>query len=357
LAYCPRGNEVTQRLRRLFEQRALDLVLATMEVPSRALAAFAAQHVGGYCDDPDLDERVRFWDGYLSEKAGVCDDSIPSAYLSEMDQGLYGGLVGGEVRFLCDPATGWISSMVPPILKDWSELEHLAIRGEGPWLARYLRQLDVFVEAARGRFVILISGLNFVFELVGAMHTYVALYDRPEMVRRAVELARQLNVKVHQTFFERVRLLEGGTCSNMVQWMPGRIVSESVDPFHMTSVDCFERWGRENLEQIFAHFDGGVVHLHANGRHLLDAVSTVRGLKAILLADDRDFPPAFEFLPQARPRVGDLPLVVGVGFDRFREALERHELTGGVLYRVSGAPDVETANRCLEQVRDYRATV
>lgn len=84
----------------------------------------------------------------------------------------------------------------------------------------------------------------------------------------------------------------------------GRVISESVDPFHMTSVEYFERWRREQLEQIFAEFDGGVTHLHGNGRHLLEAVSSVRGLKAIALGDDRGFPPAFDVLAGLKRRAG-----------------------------------------------------
>ena len=154
-----------------------------METPSRTLAHFAATHAGGYCDYPDPDERVRFWDAFLSERAGVLDDSIPSAYLSELDQGLYGGLLGGDVRFLCDPATGWISSMVPPLLGDWSEFELRDFQTDSGWQERYVNQLKAFVDAARGKFgishFILISGLNFVFELIGATETYLALGDRP----------------------------------------------------------------------------------------------------------------------------------------------------------------------------------
>ena len=158
-----------------------------------------------------------------------------------MDQGLYGGLLGGDVRFICDPATGWISSMVPPLLDDWASLDELSFAPDSPWAQRYLRQLDVFAAGARGKFgishFILINGLNLVFELVGATNTYLALLDRPEMVERALDLAFRLNLWVQKAFFERVPLLEGGTCSNMVQWLPGRILSESVDPFHMASVD------------------------------------------------------------------------------------------------------------------------
>ncbi len=359
LSYCPQGATVLQRLRRLYQRRSQEIVLAAMAVPSRELAAFAERHRPGRQEYPEPSERVQFWDALLKERTALYDDSIPTAYLSEMDQGLYGGLIGGEVRFLCDPASGWISSMVPPILRDWSEFEQLSFSTEHEWFHRYRRQLDVFTQAARGKFAIshfiLISGLNFVFELVGATQTYFDLIDRPEMVRRAIDLGFELNVKVQETFFENTPLLEGGTCSNMAQWVPGRIVSESVDPFHMTSIDYFQRWGRENLERIFERFDGGVLHLHGNGRHLLETVASVRGLKAVFLVDEDGYPPVFAELEQYKRRVGDLPLVASVDYWSFSQALKEHRLTGGVFYRVGGVPDLDTANRCMDLVREYDA--
>jgi hypothetical protein len=141
----------------------------------------------------------------------------------------------------------------------------------------------------------------------------------------------------------------------MVQWIPERIVSESVDPFHMTSVEMFEEWGRGPAERILTQFDGGVLHLHGNGRHLLAAVRTLRGLKAVYLGDDRGFPPAFEALPGLKAIAGDLPLVLSVDFGPFREALEGRRLTGGVFYKVRGVPDADTANRLMEKVRAYHA--
>ncbi|MCU0874577.1 MAG: hypothetical protein MUE50_19775, partial [Pirellulaceae bacterium] len=201
---------------------------------------------------------------------------------------------------------------------------------------------------------ILIDSLNFVFELVGATNTYVSLLEQPELVRRAIDFAFELNVLIQDTFFERVGLLVGGTASNMVQWIDGRIVSESVDPFHMTSVDYFEAWGREPVERILGHYDGGVLHIHGNGRHLLQAVSSIRGLKAIYLGDDRGFPQAFEVLGDLQTRTGDVPLVVSVDWDRFVDALRRRTLPGGVLYQVTGADRADAVNRLMEEVRAYR---
>ena len=358
LLYKPNAAAVTQGLRQLYDRQAGDRIFATMKVPGAALAQFAHDYPEGVCPYPDPDTRIAFWDRLLAERAALEDDSIPAAYLSEMDQGLYGGMLGGHVEFMAHPDSGWISSMVAPLLRDWSEFGTLRIDQSAVWFQRYLRQLDVFVRGAASKFgvshFILIDSLNFVFELVGATNTYASLLDDPDQVRRAVEFAFELNLLVQQTFFDRVGLLAGGTVSNMVQWLPGRIVSESVDPFHMTSVAYFETWGREPAERILSRFDGGVVHIHGNGRHLLEAVSTLRGLKAIYLGDDRGFPSAFDVLGELQQRTGAVPLVVSVDWARFTERLDRHSLPGGVLYQVTQVPSIAAANRLMERVRAYR---
>jgi len=359
LAYKRGAGEVIERLRGLYERRAADRIFASFAVPSAALEEFGQRYPYGFCAYPEPSERIAFWDRLLAERADLEDDSIPSAYLSEMDQGLYGGLLGGEVQFMAHPENGWISSMVAPLLKDWAEFDHLQLDPGHPWFKRYVRQLRTFAAGAAGKFsishFILVDGLNFVFELIGATRTYLSLDEQPERVRRAIDFAFQLNVAVQEAFFEHVPPLAGGTASNMVQWIPGRIVSESVDPFHMTSVKCFEEWGREPAERILGRFDGGVLHIHGNGRHLLEAVSTLRGLKAIFLGDDKGFPPAFNVLGQLRSRAADLPLVVQVDYERFAAALDHQGLLGGVFYRVTGAPSTGEVNRLMERVRAYQA--
>ena len=259
---------------------------------------------------------------------------------------------------MAHPDVGWISSMLPPLLKDWSEFDRLRFDKSHPWWRRYLRQLDVFVQRSRGKWgishFILIDAMNFVFELVGATRAYLSIAECPENVRRAIDFAHEMNVQVHRTFFQVVPMLEGGTFSNFGQWIPGRVVSESLDPFHMTSVAYFEQWGREPAERILARFDGGAIHVHGNGRHLLPAAATLRGLKAILLLDDVGFPKAFDVLDDLKRHTGDVPLSVHADYRAFVERLDRRELPGGVLYQVKNVPDAAAANRCMERVRAYR---
>lgn len=359
LDFKPNLGAVLPRLRALFERRATDRICAVFYPPSPALDRFAAAHGEGFCPCPGWPARADFWSELLAERAALDDDSVPSAYLSEMDQGLYGGLLGGAAQFLSHPENGWISSMVAPLLADWDQFDHLRFDPSNQWFDRYRGLLAALKEAAGGRFglshFIAINGLNFAFELVGATKAYLGVEECPERVEQALQLGLAVNLLVQKWFFADVPLLAGGTCSNMTEWIPGQIVSESVDPFHMTSVAYFERWGRPALERLLSHFDGGVVHLHGNGRHLLEAVCAVPAIKAIYLGDDKGFAPAIEVLGTLRRRAGDMPLVTSVSWACFNEKLAARALPGGVLYKVTNAPDAATANRLMDQVRAYRA--
>lgn len=185
LAFKPHLDDTLARLGALYAREAADRVFALFDIPGPALAKFRAAHPEGFCAYPDPAERAAFWDELLRERSIIEDDSIPSAYMSEFDQGLYGGLLDGEVQFMCH-GNGWISSMVAPVLAGWSEFGSLLRKGpvsEHPWFDRFLRQLDIFSAVSEGRFgishFILIDGLNFAFELVGATRTYESLIDAP----------------------------------------------------------------------------------------------------------------------------------------------------------------------------------
>ena len=58
---------------------------------------------------------------------------------------------------------------------------------------------------------------------------------------------------------------------------------------------------------------------------------------------------------ELKKRTGNTPLICGVAFGDFHRALMGHDLIGGVMYKVTDVPDVDTANRCMDLVREYRA--
>ena len=356
MKYKKNFEQTLDRLKKFYNTKMESKILARMNIESKVLNKFKEEHKAGLCSYPDPVKRIEFWDAFLKERKDIIDDSIPSVYLTEFDQGLYGALVGGDIRFNVDPDNGWISSMVPPIIESWQEFDQLIIDYESGWLEKYKKQLDIYSRWAEDKFgishFILIDSLNFVYELRGATQTYLDVEQNPGRIKQAKEFAFKLNTFIQDLFFEGIDLIAGGTCSNAGEWIPGIVITESVDPFHMTSADYFEEWGKKEVEKIFNYYDGGIVHIHANGRHLVESVAEIEGLKGILFLDDLGYPSSFSLRHQLRKRAGDMPLILYVDYEEFIIALQDNDLAGGILYQVTDVPDVETANRCFEKVRN-----
>ena len=148
LEYKPHAADVVARLRQLYQRQAADQIFAAFKIPNPAWTSSLGTTARASASILNR-RRVAFWDRYFAARADLEDDSIPAAYLSEIDQGLYGGMLGGEVRFMAHPENGWISSMVAPLLRDWADFGQLRIDRSAVWFQRYLQQLDTFVSGTR----------------------------------------------------------------------------------------------------------------------------------------------------------------------------------------------------------------
>ena len=359
LSYKKNSKDVISRLTDLYTGNGRDRIFASMSIPNPVLAEYRINNSAGVVSYPDPRGRIEFWDSCLSHSADLEDDSIPSVYLSEFDQGLYGGLLGGPVCFLNDPDTGRVTSMTEAFWDDLSQVASLALPGPGQlWYDRMMNQFEVYAQACKGKFLcshfICVASMNLMFELRGATNSFVDMLDDFETMRQVLDFSIGLNTLVQDAFFETTGLYEGGTASNMVQWAPGRIISESVDPFHLTRPDVFDQFGREYVEKVIAPYDGAVIHLHANGYRLLPHVSDIEKVIAVRLIDDVYNPRAIDSIEKYLPQSRGVPLILQIPYGDFIDLLNNGKLPGNVFYRVGGVPSLDEANRAMEKVRSYR---
>jgi hypothetical protein len=352
--------QVFERMAELFEGRGKDKIYARMMVPSKALSDYKKNNPENEIAYPDPGIRAAFWEEYLKETILLEDDSLPLAYMSEFDEGLYAALLGGEMRFLNNHDWGWVSSMSVPFVESAEELRNLKIDTNSKWAKVYTDQLEYYAEHSAGKYgishFILIDGLNLLIELRGATNMYYDCIDAPETIEWFLPIAREINYWVQDKYFETIGLYEGGTISNMGQWIPGKIVSESFDPFHMAGPEFFYKWGAANAEEMLSHYDGGVCHIHSgNGQHLIPLVSEVKGLKMIALIDEEwNSFKSFHRLEEIDKERREIPISISLPCEVFREKLIGHELPGNIFYNITGVSSIEEANRLMEQVRDYR---
>lgn len=350
-------TETFQRLNELYNRQGLNKIYAQMNIPSQSLLNYRKSFPPGEINSPHTEDSIDFWFKYFNERLDIEDDSMPCCYLSEFDQGLYAGLVGGEIKYITFSYDGLISSMVKPFIDDIHSVSNLKINTDHWLFKEYVNKLKIFAEKAKGNFgishFILIDSLNFLFELRGATQSYLDVIENPELVQVVIDFALKLNLLIQNTFFQEIGLFNGGTFSTHVQLIQGRVISESVDPFHLTSVDFFEKWGIEPVEKIFSFYDGGIIHLHSNGRHLLKKVSQIKGIKAVRLVDEPGNPPTISILSSLHPKRNSIPLVISVPYQTFISLLKKHQLYGNIFYMVDEVPDINTANNLMEKVRSY----
>ncbi len=364
LLYKRNLNETIERLNDFYSGKRREKIYAQMRVPSSTLFHYYTQHSPGETAYPNPHERIVFWDQLLAERQDIEDDSMPCCYLSEFDQGIYAGLLGAEIRFLQNADGGWISSMAKPFIDDLElfvqNLPHSTVQyfnRENHWYKTYLNQLQIFRHGSAGKFgvsnFILIDSFNLLIELRGGTNAYQDAFDHPDAVRGIIDFSLNLNIWVQETFFKEIGLFWGGTFSHFGQWVKGKIVSESVDPFHLTSVSYFDQWGKEPVARILSHFDGGFIHLHSNGRHLLKSVASIPKIKGIYLLDEPGYPPAIEDLAKLDQMRGSVPLIINVSYPTFAEYLKKHQFITNVFYIVDDVPSISVANHLMGKVRNY----
>lgn len=359
LEYKPNAVEAVARLSDLWARRAQDRIFAHFELPTQALRQFAETHPNGPSAYPDPYERISFWDAHLAELKDLEDDWLPIAYLSEFDQGVYAGALGAPVYYMAHADIGWISSMAPPILRNLADIDQLRIDENAEAIKRMDAQCRIFAENARGKFgiapFIVIDAMNFVAEVRGMTQAFEDVLEHPDAVTRLMDFAFELNVFIQERVRSMLDGFMGGSFVNMGSWAPGKPVLFSVDAYHLANPDFYYRWGEPHLQKLLNHFGGGLLHLHSNGRHLLEHVRKLKHLICIYLIDEPWSPRAYDLLTDLKKKAGDVPLVIGCGFDEFERDLTAGRLPGNVLYSVKGAPSVAAANRLMKKVRAYRS--
>ncbi len=363
MQYKQNIDKTLERLTDLYNGKGKNKIFAKMIVPSKALEDYAKSYIEGEIPYPDLQKREQFWNTYLKEQTYIEDDSVPSAYMSEFDEGLYAGLLGAEIRFVDNPDWGWVSSMAVPFAQSVSELSNLSLNTENQWAKIFVDQLKFYAKKSKDKYgishFILIDGLNLLLELRGGTNMFLDTADYPDKIQEFVKFGRKVNYYVQDTYFKEIGLYKGGTFSNMGQWIPGKIVSESLDPFHMTSMDYFEEWGRPNVNEVFSYYDGGCVHLHFEYcKNLIAPVSSINKLKMIAIIDeDFNTDKGYKNLEAFDKLRGDIPLCITIPFDVFTERLNAKALPGNIFYNVTQTPSAEIANDIMKKVVNYKIKI
>ncbi|MAE60225.1 MAG: hypothetical protein CMJ49_02595 [Planctomycetaceae bacterium] len=254
---------------------------------------------------------------------------------------------------------GWMSSMSTPLPNSTcQQLLQLASHPRDQVMTKMTDDLRHLSARCAGRWgvavAITIDALNLCMQLRGD-RAFLDIYDHPDELAAFLQAGVDVNIKL----VEQQRAAIDMTCEGGVYdffnagWGPNQTIPMSVDCYNLCSPDVYAQFGLHYQQQLIDHFGGANLHVHGNGRQLLDQLAKLRGTVVALIADDGADIAALDDLEAVKRRLGAITPVVSCTRDPFVRRLREKSLVGGVFYRVEGLKNIEQANRLMDSVRSY----
>jgi hypothetical protein len=115
-----------------------------------------------------------------------------------------------------------------------------------------------------------------------------SLYDYPEKVAELGDKFAEMYVWAAQNNMDRVKPWNGGYASAWGVFAPGPIADYQIDASNLFSLDTYRRHFLEFDKKVIGQFAYNLMHLHACGLHILDAVLEIDALKCVEVTLERE---------------------------------------------------------------------
>lgn len=183
-----------------------------------------------------------------------------------------------------------------------------AVGSRGPsgdrWLQKLLEFVDALAGLARGRFAVglpLMRGpWDLVAAILGTSELYVALYDRPAMVRAAAERCADAWTDVATRLAAAIPPWHGGYVGFLGLWAPTFDPMFQDDASASVSPEMYRRVMRPADERMIGGWTRSIFHLHSAGLHVLDDVLEILDGRALNVDIDPAGPPVDRIVPILR---------------------------------------------------------
>ncbi|BCV19952.1 hypothetical protein [Moorella sp. Hama-1] len=187
-------------------------------------------------------------------------------------------------------------------LEDWTQVEHLCLEPENPWLQKYQEFLRALTAVSCGRFPIgqpILRGPLDVFSaLRGASRYVLDFYDYPTEVQALINRLAAMFIALVRSHITTVPPFHGGYAMGFYHlWAPGPCIWFQEDASALISPELYHRYAREADTRIVQTYPYTMVHLHPASFFILDELLTIDPLKVIQINKDTGGPSIVEMLP------------------------------------------------------------
>jgi len=201
-------------------------------------------------------------------------DAVPW-YFTNIGPDSFTSFLGANLSFRSEE-TSWAE----PFLEDLSDYD--PVLGEDNEWWRFMNNLiDAVCEVAKGNFLVGMPDIHYggdsLVATVGARRLVRYLFREPEEVKRLVRRLTDICIKVFETYYEKISLVQKGSIGFIPAYSRGRFFPLQDDFSGLVSPKMFREFFLEEQERLSRFLDNSIFHL--------DGPLALRNLDALLQID------------------------------------------------------------------------
>lgn len=186
-------------------------------------------------------------------------DAIPS-FWPNIGPDSFTAYLGGELTFI-DDRTSWVR----PFISDISEYEPVFDRNS-KWWRSICDLMDAACDVSKDNFLVGIpdmhGGGDSLVAALDASVLAIALYDKPEAVKRVMKTLTKIYIEVFDSYYERVSRVQEGSTTWIPAYSRGKYVALQNDFSGLISPRMFEEFFlHEDVVVLSQHMDNCIYHL------------------------------------------------------------------------------------------------
>lgn len=293
-----------------------------------------------------LDARMDNARHYWSERLEVDDDLIPciSPWFGIAEHSAF---LGGDVNF--SQSTSWHL----PVIKDWDDINKLALDEKNPWYRMVIGGIEYLKEISGGELAVKLRGGYSPLDMANALRgndLFMDFYDNPEEVKKLLDFC----VKAISWFMEKQIAAAGsfhyGIITGMDVWLPGNSMGHlSEDTAALCSTDIYKEFGIPYTMDLVKNYKHIFMHTHALGIHTIPDIASIPGIDVIEISNDPNCPRAIEAYKKLEAVLKDKIVVVNLTLDEIRDNLDFLKRMRTIFWY--DAADIDDAKAAVALVR------
>jgi hypothetical protein len=288
------------------------------------------------------------------------DDSLVTIIpVVELEGAIETLMLGGKARYWGTRLHTW-SDPTAPLIQDYSTFHWRLPEEENIWFQRYLECYRFMARHAGNDFALAFAaeydGMNLAVQLRGAEQAYMDMYDQPENLQRLLDYALGLHIYLYGRVEEIVGAHNKALYADhlLAQYRVDVQPNKSVDAYSLCRPGTLRRWGMAQIARFIDYVGGANLHIHQNGRHVIEEVTEIPGWREARFTDGPGWPRTFDMRWELRRRMKDIPIVIRCTEDELLAGMGQRDLPGNARYVLSTG-GLDQARRIMDKVYAYRA--